>query len=171
MQGLKQRPVWHYTIGNHLLMILESGATLPATAHVPPGERPIVWFSTNPYWEKTVTKGLLQSDGTVCNLGMRGMLNYGPQLFRIAVPAEAAPHNWPALRKLSGMNPRFAAGLARIARRWHAHPNEWRGTFYPVPSSTWISVEEFREKSWQPFLTRTAGDWVSALSNGVHING
>jgi len=164
LQALKQRPVWHYTVGNSFLGILESGAILPATAYVLPDEQPIVWFSTNPYWENTVFKGLLQADGTIRDVGMRGLLEHGLQLLRIAVPAEVAPHNWKALRELSGMDPHVAAGLAREAKRWYANTSEWRGTFDPVPSSAWISIEEFRAGCWQPFLTRTAGDWVHATA-------
>ncbi len=36
--------------------ILRDGFIKPATAGLPPGERPAVWFSSNPVWEETANK-------------------------------------------------------------------------------------------------------------------
>jgi len=49
--------LWHYTKGVHLAKILADGFIRPATAFVDPGEKPIVWFSTDQHWEPTAAPG------------------------------------------------------------------------------------------------------------------
>lgn len=51
--------VWHYTTFSRLTRILLTGEIRPASAGVPEGERPIVWFSRNPVWEETATPEIL----------------------------------------------------------------------------------------------------------------
>lgn len=48
--------VSHYTTGEKLRAIINTGQILPSTAHIEPNEKPVAWFSTNPDWEPTATK-------------------------------------------------------------------------------------------------------------------
>lgn len=66
--------VWHYTYGAAFNGIKKDGIICQATAFIPDSELPITWFSTEQYWEPTVTKGALLPDGTIKNLNMTGML-------------------------------------------------------------------------------------------------
>ena len=52
--------VWHYTILDAFRSILRDGFIKPATQFVPPGERPVVWFSSNPVWENSAAKGVTE---------------------------------------------------------------------------------------------------------------
>jgi hypothetical protein len=59
---------WHYTTGQKFRMIVADGEIKPAVAGVPPGEQPIVWFSTALDWEPTANKSGLSADGTLEHL-------------------------------------------------------------------------------------------------------
>jgi hypothetical protein len=47
---------WHYTTGSNALLIFESGVLRPTSLYVAPPEKPVLWFSTTPYWEPTASK-------------------------------------------------------------------------------------------------------------------
>ena len=113
----------------------------PATAFVEPPEIPIVWFSRSQTWERTVNKGLRLPDGTSVTLDFRGMVSHGVRPVRIGVSPETAPYDWPALRRLSGMESRMANGLVRVARELGADPRDWCGTFEPVPMEVWGDLQ------------------------------
>lgn len=148
--------VYHYTIGAYLLPIIESDEIRPATAGVPAGERPAVWFSTNPEWEETANKMTARKGKgrvVVATKGTReSTAKGGGGLVRIAVRPEAAPFSWQDYRALSGVAKAHADSLENVARFDGANPDEWRVSFDPVPRSEWIDVEVW-----------TAGAWVSAM--------
>jgi hypothetical protein len=141
---------WHYTIRDRLEMIVRSGVILPATAYVDKSEKPIVWFSTNPWWEETANKWLADPDGSIRALDMMETHAFGGGLVRIGVAPETAPHDWQALKNLSGMHSKTAAGLYSIAVGRGARPGEWWGTFDPVPQDDWIALEFFDGSRWNP---------------------
>jgi hypothetical protein len=142
--------VWHYTIGKRFAQIMADGAIKPATAHVPKDERPIVWFSLNERWEPTARKMTVNPDGTLVPLDMMGTEEHGGGLVRIGVAPETAPYDWKTLRKTSGMSSRMASSLSRAATEMGARPRDWRGTFEPVPRSSWTAIERFQNGVWVP---------------------
>jgi len=132
---------WHYTIGVKYALIDRDGFIKPATAFVSPGERPIVWLSTNAVWEPTANKMRLGGDGHLVSLTMAETAALGGGLVRIGVAAETAPHDWNALKELSGMSTKTARGLYDAAIAQRARPGEWWGSFEPIPRSKWIKVQ------------------------------
>jgi hypothetical protein len=152
--------IWHYTVGPSFESILDDGFIRPATAGVPIGERPIVWFSMDQYWENTVIKGNRLPDGTVEVLKMVGLLERGFSLFRIGVDAAVAPYKWSELKSLSGMSSEMARGLKASAKKHNANPSSWRGTFDPV---TW--------EKWEAFECFKSGDWVTLEAPLALIHG
>jgi hypothetical protein len=143
--------IWHYTVGGNFASIYHSGAIQPATAYIEVGEKPIVWFTTEEFWEPTVTKGIRRPDGTVENLGMRELIAEGFLLWRIGVAPETAPYNWSELKKLSGMPSGIATRLAKVAKKQRGNPSKWRGTFTPVRAESWKAIEYFNRLEWVPF--------------------
>ena len=138
---------WHYTTGQRWLLIEQSGYIRPATAYVPKGEKPAVWFSSLPDWEPTATT--MKADGsgrTPAEID----LHLGGH-WRIEVAPETAPHSWDAYRRISGVIPRLADGLEAIARESGSAPQLWWVSFRPVPRHLWLTVE-----------IRFRGEWVSA---------
>lgn len=75
------------------------------------------------------------------------------KLYRIGVLPGAAPLNWTAIRKQSGMSAQIANRLAAAAKDWGANPFDWYGSFSPVLESQWQAVETFN-KGWEK-LTAT----------------
>ncbi len=143
--------VWHYTHGDRAFLgILKDGMIRPATAFVPAGELPITWFSTEQFWEPTVFRGKCLPDGTIMALGMADMLAENVRLFRLGADPATAPYRWSDLKDLSGMHPAIAAALAADTKRRGGSPNRWRGTFDPVSSEKWVTVETFVDGEWVP---------------------
>jgi hypothetical protein len=73
--------LFHYTTGLKLKQIINSGQIRPSTAHVPPHEKPVAWFSTQDQWEPTATK--VPTPGT---LGQLITAKAQSGLVRITVP-------------------------------------------------------------------------------------
>ncbi len=147
-KGRRARARWHYTIGQKLVLILQDGLIKPATAGVPPGEKPIVWFSSNPNWEPTACKATFDENGVFSRLTMAETADLGGGLVRFAVAPETAPHDWRALKDLSGMAGWMAQHLYREGITQGARPGDWWGTFDPVPRSKWIAVQVYDSGRW-----------------------
>lgn len=142
------RTRWHYTTGENFISIVSDGVIRTATDGVPPGERPIVWFSTHPVWEPTACKGAMDENGRRFWLTMDQTREFGGGLVRFAVEAETAPHDWRALKELSGMPGWMAQHLYREGIRQGARPGDWWGTFEPVQRSKWIAVQVYQAGEW-----------------------
>jgi hypothetical protein len=108
----------------------------------------IVWFSSNQDWERTVWKAIRYPDGTTVQLDSMEELAEYCGLVRFGVAPETAPHDWRALKELSGMSARLARGLYEAAIERGANPNEWFGTFDPVPRELWVAVEVYENGKW-----------------------
>ena len=140
--------LWHYTFLPHLESILRDGLIKPATALVEPPERPIVWFSKNQFWERTVTKSMKFSDGRWRELDFKRMVKHGVFPVRIGVLPETAPYDWLALRTISHMKPEMADGLVRVAEEVRADAQDWFGTFTPVPMEGWVDLQVYKNDAW-----------------------
>ena len=55
-------PAWHYTTGTKLDLILAGGVLRPTDSYIPDDEKPILWFSSDAFWEPTANKMILQSN-------------------------------------------------------------------------------------------------------------
>ncbi|MCU1325133.1 MAG: hypothetical protein JWN34_503 [Bryobacterales bacterium] len=113
---------WHYTTGIGFIGIVEDGYIRPATRHVPRGERPVVWFSINQFWEYTANKGWPDKNGNAITLTMEQTAERCAGLFRFGVLHEHAPYDWRQIRQLSGMSTRMANGLHKVATAAGASP-------------------------------------------------
>jgi hypothetical protein len=141
-------PALAYTIGQKFAQIARDGVIKPATAYVSPRERPVVWFSTHPLWEPTACKMVQAPDGRLRRLTREETARYGGGLVRIGVAPESAPHNWQAYRRLSGVNPHIASGLAKSGKDQGADPRHWYVSFEPVPAALWMAVEAWHNGPW-----------------------
>lgn len=141
--------LWHYTIGQRLIPILESGVIKQATAFISEDEKPVVWFSTNPVWEKTCNK-LKQTNHGFISLSKEETMRLGGGLIRIEVRSEAAPYDWNDYVRLSGVDSEIANRLLVKARQSGARAHEWRVSFEPVKTDNWLDIEEWipERKIW-----------------------
>src|SRR5262245_30228238 len=85
MKSGKPSEIYHYTIGHRLVAIVNEGIIKPATAYVPEGERPAVWFTINPNWDETATKLYQEDDGSLRICTREEMAEHGGGLVRIVV--------------------------------------------------------------------------------------
>ena len=129
---------WHYTTGERLRSIINSGAIIPTTAKVPPHEKPVAWFSTSDVWEPTATK--FPAPGKLGQL-MTAQAQGG--LARIQVPASAAPHRIQDLPRLAGTTPEDWLGLLLAGLELGSDPSTWRFSLAPVPVALFREVEFF----------------------------
>jgi hypothetical protein len=135
--------IWHYTKGTRIDAILEDGFIRPTSIGISKGERPIVWFSTRQDWEPTITAGLAE-DG----ITLEDYVQAAKGLFRIGVADDFPLKTWRVLLRESRMDLRRADGLLLVAAKEGASPDDWRGTFYPVPSTAWISRQALIGNEW-----------------------
>ena len=138
---------WHYTVGHCYQQILASGEIRPATANVPPGERPAVWFSTNPTWEQTACKGVIEN-GVRRTLPFEEMIEGGFSAFRFGVEPRRAPHDWDAFVRRSRIDRRLVPGLLKSAAEVGADHREWFVSFAPVAVDDCIAIEIWHEGAW-----------------------
>jgi hypothetical protein len=141
---------WHYTVGDKFRPIERDQCIKPATAFISWREKPAVWFSTHPVWEPTACKLLVQPGGRYREMTREETAHYGRGLVRIGVAPEAAPYNWRAYRRLSGVAPRMASRLVQAGKAQGADPRQWYVSFDAVPAALWIAVEVWQEERWLP---------------------
>jgi len=137
--------VYHYTTGLKLKQIINSGHIRPSTAHVPPSEKPIAWFSISPEWEPTATKCSIPG-----KLGQLITAKAQSGLVRITVPGSCAPHTVPQLSLIAGTRPSVCLGLLVAGLELGADPDTWRFTPTPVPTALFREVEfyDFANDRW-----------------------
>src|ERR1700741_1052892 len=110
---------WHYTIGLKLPLIRESGCLRPTDTGIGPSERPVLWFSTAPYWEPTSAKGLA-TGGASRTLSMQENAEMGEGLYRFGLPA-CTLIRWPEIGKRAGMRAAMRNALMRVGRQQGAN--------------------------------------------------
>jgi hypothetical protein len=149
---------WHYTNGEQIKQLLEQGIIWPS--EIPPGTRPIVWFSKNPEWEmgaskyryllacgKRVEIAALRNGMVVLNHKQMSVLYDG--IFRIGVDSERVPlFRWPGLAMLAGMSESVRNVHEELAPEMGIDPLDWAGSFDPVPREYWHAVERWRNGEW-----------------------
>ena len=136
--------------------IIRDGLIKPATAGIDPGEKPLVWFSSNSVWEQTANKGIRSLSGGRRSLSFTEMVYMGG-LCRIGVAAETAPLSWKQLRSTGAIRPATARALERVADRNGASRLEWYASPVPVASDKWLSIELYEAGRWVPFQPQQLG--------------
>jgi hypothetical protein len=137
--------VFHFTTGAKLRSIINSGYIKPSTAHVPPNEKPVAWFSTSPEWEPTATKRSIPG-----KLGQLITAKAQGGLVRITVPGTCAPYVFQQLPLLAGTKPSVCIGLLIAGLELGSDPDTWRFTPASVPTALFREVEffDFANDTW-----------------------
>ncbi len=143
---------WHYTLGRHLLPILENGHILPHDQpDTPAVECPVVWFSLNQRYEASAAKRL-DLDGVLQPATMAVMRQLGNGVYRLGVPPRTLLTG-EALRKHARISKDRWQALAQQAQACGAAISDWYGTIDPVPASACVI------EVWQP-----DGSWSRVAS-------
>jgi hypothetical protein len=140
-RALFQRFAWHYTTGQNLKKIIESGVLMPAAAGVPAHEKPVVWFSLNREWEQTACK-MRQTPRGLERLTKDQTRAYCGGLVRFGYPTRLLVA-WPAIARKAGILRDSRQVLEQAGRIMGADPDEWMGHLGPMPIGLFfIEVEQ-----------------------------
>lgn len=145
---------WHYTTGQKLKLILESGVLKPTAIGVRPPELPLLWFSSAPYWEPTACKAILTGPGTIRTLTMRETYAYCEGLVRFGYDSSKLWRGAELLKK-SRMRQRDWDGLVREGLRQKANPAQWFGTAQALPLEEMVTIERMNEAFQWESLTQS----------------
>lgn len=152
--------MWHYTTGTNALEIIRSGVLKPATAHILPGETPILWFSANKVWEPTASKAVFDGE-TVIHLSRDQTRALCGGLFRFSAPAGIVLPRWPDIGQQANMRPAIIRALTKTGRAQGANPSHWGGLFKGVPISG-LQFQCFsKENEWVDVPAEE--EWVKGL--------
>jgi hypothetical protein len=129
-----------------MIQIREAGVLRPATAGVPQGEIPVVWFSARQHWEPTANKNLQLPDGRIVSLDFAETISRGEGGWRFGMPVESLIP-WRRLREAARITPKTATGLIRAAKRQGADQAFWYGSLEPVPLHACV-IERLDADTW-----------------------
>lgn len=143
---------WHYTTGECFSKAFRDGYLRPAYASTfRKHEKAVVWFSSNPVFEATACKGLVNlATGKSRFLTFAEHVAYPDGLMRIGVAAGTAPLNFRAIVHYTGMARRCARHLTQVAYEMGANPADWWGATQTVPRSHWLTIERWTIDHWEP---------------------
>ena len=125
---------WHYTLGIHLLRILENGYILPHDQpDTPAVECPLAWFSLNQRYDPSAAKRL-EVNGVRQPPTLPVMHQFGNGVYRLGVPPRSLLSG-ETLRKQARIRKDRWQALAQQAQACGAAISEWYGSIDPVPAS------------------------------------
>jgi hypothetical protein len=148
---------WHYTVGLKLPLIRESGCLRPTDVGIGPDERPVLWFSTAPYWEPTSARmrprssqeRLAAKDSLPFHrLSMQENAELGEGLYRFGLPVERLIR-WPEIGKRAGIRAPLRNALMRAGRLQGAEPSQWYGTFREIPIEDLLFQQLVNFRQWE----------------------
>lgn len=141
---------WHYTTAFHIQAILESEMLRPTGIGIKPPEKPILWFSTNKYWENTVIKSL--SDDEAQGFLSRDQLMFVTQaFFRFGVPMKGLLFG--TMLKQKARMPNMAwRNLLAGAKVNKADFTEWCGTFESIALQNTVIEVMYDDMRWRPLI-------------------
>jgi hypothetical protein len=138
---------WHYTLGVHLLRILESGCILPQdTPETPAVELPVAWFSLNTRFEPSAAKAIVVN-GVAQPATLEVMRQLGNGVYRLGTSPRALLGG-EALRKAARISKPRWAELLKAAKACGADATEWLGAVDPVPAGDCVIEVLQAEGKW-----------------------
>lgn len=125
---------WHYTLGAHLLRILENGHILPHdTPDTPAVECPVAWFSLNQRHDPSALKSI-EVHGVAQPPTLAAMRQWGNGVYRLGISPKALLGG-EALRRQARISKARWAELLQQAKACGAQASQWYGSVDPVPTA------------------------------------
>jgi hypothetical protein len=115
----------------------------PSNLLLAPGEKAVLWFTTNDRWENTV----FALDAPSLPEAYQKMSSLGG-LARIGCDESIAPHRWKEIKEIASIPYHMAAHLYSSAIELGSRPGEWRGTLEGVPVDHFKQVEIYDGQKW-----------------------
>jgi hypothetical protein len=147
---VNNKRIWHYTVYQNWEGILESGFIKTSDTLIESGEKPAVWFSTNPNFEQTARKIIQDTEtGEIkLNQGRDELFEAGFQCVRIEVVPTLPFINWKKYKKISGISKGVAKAMEKVGIEQGANPAEWLALFEPVSLDYCKNIEIWDGKQW-----------------------
>jgi hypothetical protein len=148
--------IWHYTSGEHLVKILQSGelkvSEWEQKNKVKP---PALWLSLNPEWEQTATK-MIQRNGKVERLSKDEQhKKFG--LIRFSIPFQKdVLCSWGKYKHKSNTPIVLYFQMEKTGLEQGAKPDEWFASFKNIPLSVCISCEKWDGNKWVKLIDLTS---------------
>jgi hypothetical protein len=145
------KKVFHYTGWERFQGICIDGEIRVATKHVPPGVKPVVWFTTNPDWEETANKPVVRRDGSLSEpLNRHALWEHGYNPIRIEVdPKKASLSSWNNYKKNSGDSMDMLKSLEKTAKQMGSNPKQWLVSYENVPVDAIVYVCVWDGTKWE----------------------
>jgi len=116
---------WHYTTGEKFIQIVKDGYLKPTAIGIKKKEKPILWFATNQYSEKTSCK-LAFNGVSMHTLTMEEMFIAGSGLVRFGVLTNSLI-SWDRLAELAKMPRKISRALEGSGKEQGANSSQWYG--------------------------------------------
>ena len=141
--------LYHYTTGQNLVQIIESGYLIPSAAGGKPGEVPLLWFSKSKDYEPTALKMMQTAAGQFFILTPEQQRELVGNV-RFALDTEkfhVMP--WPTACKTAGISNRERKTLERVGADQGGNCKNWFATDDYLP--VWmLRVEVETDHGWMP---------------------
>lgn len=139
---------WHCTIGDHLSAIRRTGRVRPATAGVPRGEQPAIWFSTLDTYEPTARKLFATPTGEVRLATDEEHERFGG-FVRIGFATSAPLRRWDDdARRAIGQAVETWRRLEESALRQGSDPTKWWICPHALSLKKAVSIQRFQAGAW-----------------------
>jgi len=137
---------YHYTSAGRLPKILESGHIYLSRAGIGKNEKPGVWLTTCPEWERTST-GMILKDGVMKYLSDEEMYtNYG--WGRIEVKPSTGFIDMRKFGRTSNIDPKVFQSMIKTGIEMGSNPDDWYVSYIPILSRYFLSIEMNIKKEW-----------------------
>lgn len=138
--------LFHYTVGPKLALISASQSLAPAGYGLATSraERPVLWLSSHPQWERTATKVISTDGGMTYVRPLLGDLQDAVGLYRFRVDMQDSGglsdagiklFSWPQIKVVARIAAMDVEQMTMSAMRLGARPMDWWGTTAPIPLS------------------------------------
>lgn len=137
--------VYHYTEASERLPKILASGELKGRADVE-GERPLVWFSSHPFWEPTATKPRMMG-GVVVSQSFHEYRAYG--LVRFALPADDSRlMTWREACKYAGIPKRDRQSMETAGKKAGGKPSQWFALAGSLPLDQ-VYIEHLNGDAWE----------------------
>jgi hypothetical protein len=147
--------IYHYTVKEHLIKILDSGELIVSQWEKKNNVKPAaLWLSLNPVWEKTASKQV-KENGNVRQLTKEEQhQNLGLIRFVLEFKKDTLC-SWAKYKHKSNTPIQIYESMEQVGLKEGADPNEWYVSFKNIPVSNCISYQEWNGKEWVTIIDYT----------------
>ncbi len=144
MKGFGTEPeiVWHYTLGEKLFPIGDSQLLKTEIGYVPPGDKPVVWFTRSEIYEPSAYPAWVSGGVERMLTSLKEVAEKGKGLLRIGIAADD-----PCLRTCAHwankrQYPEFTESLLSLAREKGSNPErDWFVSYKPLKKKKWKHIQ------------------------------